>query len=51
MIEAPDSLDRGAGVDLLEATPDWAMLSLSVTLIVGWMSWIGVTAYRLIAGF
>ena len=50
MIDAPDSLDRSAAADLLEATPDWAMLAISLALVVGWLSWIGVTAWRLVAG-
>jgi hypothetical protein len=50
MIDAGESLDRGTTADLLEATPDWAMLAISFALIAGWLSWIGVTAYRLVAG-
>ncbi len=51
MIDAHESLDRGATADLLEAAPDWTMLAISAALVVGWLSWIGVTAYRLAAGF
>ena len=46
MTDAPDRRARGAR--LLEATPDWAMLAVSTLLVVGWLAWIAIAAYRLI---
>jgi len=45
MIDAPDRLARGAS--LLDAAPDWTMLAISALLLVGWLAWIAVAAYRL----
>ena len=35
--------------DLWDKRPDWIMLGTGAALLVGWVVWIGVIAYRLVA--
>jgi len=43
-----ERIDEQAASDLLDSRPDWMMLSVSVALVMGWVLWIGVIAYRLL---
>ncbi len=43
-------VDQDLAAEILEKTPDWVMLALTVVLVGGWLSWIAAAAYRLFLG-
>jgi hypothetical protein len=43
-----EQIDDKAASDLWDARPDWMMLTISAALVMGWVVWIGVIAYRLL---
>ncbi len=47
MTDLREQVERRSAADLLESTPDWASLAIMVVLVAGWLSWIGIAAYRL----
>ena len=48
MTDLRERIDERAASDLLDSRPDWMMLTVSVALVMGWVLWIGVIAYRLL---
>lgn len=48
MTEWREQVTEKTTSDLWDARPDWLMLAISAALVVGWVLWIAVTAYRLL---
>ena len=48
MTDLREQIDDTAASDLFDGQPDWMMLTISAALVMGWVVWIGVIAYRLL---
>jgi hypothetical protein len=43
-----DRMNDKPANELWDASPDWFMLATGAALLVGWVVWIGIIAYRLL---
>lgn len=48
MTDLREQINDQAASDLWDSRPDWMMLTICAVLVMGWVLWIGIIAYRLL---
>ena len=48
MTDLQESMNDKPARELWDASPDWFMRATGAALLVGWVLWIGIIAYRLL---
>ena len=46
--ELHDRIKTESSGDIWDSDRDWVMLAICALLLVGWASWLGIIAYRLL---